>query len=277
MNLNVVCLNFLFEAFLLQPCGHSLCGICNRKIQQKQTCPRCKQQICSTTPIIVIQNVLRIMKPDEFYVYETNKTPLTVSLTIGSIPNTVEYLEWVCFQRYNEIDYDETVRLLEPLASQGFPLAEYIMAKCYIQVPEKANQWYKLAFYHAQNYSISYISNGAIIGDTGQYVLALCYLNGHGVERDYDEAHSLCEDAAYNGHIGAQYGMTDGKMFQSDLDNQRYWLEKIAMCHTTPFTCASWQHHEALFRLGEICTDPDEANQWFKKAHEHGKDNERWF
>lgn len=81
--------------------------------------------------------------------------------------------------------------------------------------------------------AVGYLKRAADKGwAEAQYMLALCYKDGYGVEKDPRETVKWAEKAANQGHVEAQYLIgvcyLEGNGVSEDMQKGDYWLEKAA-------------------------------------------------
>lgn len=177
--------------------------------------------------------------------------------------NTTLQKAWTAF---NIGKYKETLRLVQPLASDGNARAQVILGRCYEsglgveQNMETAAQWYLLAA--EQNLAeaqqlVAYAYQSGIglprdgskavywmqrAADTGSpeacYALSQYYARGQFVERDQKKAFDLALSAAQNGYgqamlfVGACYAHGVGTT--EDAEQARQWNERARAAGLNP-------------------------------------------
>ena len=128
------------------------------------------------------------------------------------------------------------------------------------------------------NRAVQYLRESAEIGSAyAQFVLALCYADGKGVERNYAEAFKWMKRAAESGNADASWNAdaqfflagcyADGKGVERNYAEAFKWFKRAAESGN-----ANAQLHLALCYAegnGVECNDA-EAFKWFKRAAESG-------
>jgi TPR repeat protein len=166
---------------------------------------------------------------------------------------------------YNRGDYAEALKILRPLADQGYALAQtnigqlYAEGKGVTQSYQEALKWLRLA---------------ATQGDANaQTYIGYMYYSGEGVTQNYQEAlkwYRLAEDQGFAGaqnNIGAMY--RDGRGVARDDKEAVKWFRLSAEQGT-----ARGQFNLGfMYRNGRGVTQDDkEALRWFKLAAANGEE-----
>ena len=129
-------------------------------------------------------------------------------------------------QAYRAQDYTKAMRLLEPLADAGDPVAQYYVAHMYEKGDGVAKDTAKTLGWYRRSAEQGYAR--------AQYKLAIGYARGWpGLEKDEAEARRWLLKAANGGSSSAQRVLAKayeqgGLGFERDPEQARYWLERAS-------------------------------------------------
>ena len=169
---------------------------------------------------------------------------------------------------YNIGQYNKVVQMVQPLASDGNPRAQVLLARCYengLGVPqdmETAAKWFHLAA--DQNYA------------EGQVQLAYLYELGAGVPKNEAAVADLMSRAASAGSAEAQFNLalyfSQGRYgFAKDQDQAFAWAKRSA---DQGFAQAQ-RYVGACYEYGVgVPVNPSEAAAWYSKAAAQGLEKE---
>ena len=169
---------------------------------------------------------------------------------------------------YNIGQYNKVVQMVQPLASDGNPRAQVLLARCYengLGVPqdmETAAKWFHLAA--DQNYA------------EGQVQLAYLYELGAGVPKNEAAVADLMSRAANAGSAEAQFNLalyfSQGRYgFAKDQDQAFVWAKRSA---DQGFAQAQ-RYVGACYEYGVgVPVNPSEAAAWYSKAAAQGLEKE---
>lgn len=163
-----------------------------------------------------------------------------------------------------DIDHNEATKWYNKSADQQWILAEFELGKFYywgIGVDKnykEAVRLFKLFDEHEG-------------GRENNYMLGLCYLNGHGIKQDKAEGIRLIQEAADKKNINGQYQLGEcyynGNGVDKDYSQAFKWLEKSAVKgHTGAQTRLA-----ECYKLGRgVKQDNEKAREWYAKAAKFG-------
>ncbi len=165
---------------------------------------------------------------------------------------------------YNIGKYDETLRLIKPLASNGNPRAQVMLGRCYenglgvTQDMAVAAQWFQLAA--EQN------------DPEAQLLLAYCYEVGAGVPKDPQQVMNLMTRAAESGNPEAQFNLAlnySQGLYGAPKDEQKsfHWASlsaKQGYGQAERFLGACYE-----FGFG-VNADQALSQEWYAKAAKKG-------
>ncbi|MBR4742147.1 MAG: sel1 repeat family protein [Desulfovibrio sp.] len=187
---------------------------------------------------------------------------LCAPVSIGA--ESVDALLQRAWSAYNTGRYQESIKIVQPLASDGNPIAQVILGRCYENgtgVPQnltQAAEWYQLAA--EQNNAQAMVR------------LAYCYELGAGVPKDTAKTLELMQKAAEAGQAEAQHNLAlyyNKGQYGLNRDHKKSfdWALKSAK---QGFGRAE-QLVGAFYEFG-IGTSPNAAlaKEWFAKAEAKG-------
>ena len=164
-------------------------------------------------------------------------------------------------------DYAQTLKILRPLAAQGYAFAQSNIGYMYengqgvTQDYQEALKWYRLAA--TQGYA------------TAQNNIGGMYASGQGVTQDYKEAGKWFRLAAAQGIASAQYNI--GVMYRTgqgatqDYQEALKWFRlAAAQGDVRAQYNIGWMYYEG--RMG-VTQDYQEALKWFRLAAAQGESN----
>jgi len=157
-------------------------------------------------------------------------------------------------------------------AKLGLPEAQVMAASMYL--------FGKHGFEKDADKSMEYLKKGAEGGDmSGQYMLAVSYKTGSGVDRDMSEAILWFEKAAQQGCSKSMYVL--GNIYEeggSELDHN--YVQKAASFYEESANAGSC---DAQYKIGEfyyngkgVAKNYKEARKWFEKASQGGRRLDRF-
>lgn len=153
-------------------------------------------------------------------------------------------------------------------------------------------QLYRLGYdyyWGTANQAVDYVKASEYLhfaAETGhaeaQFLLATCYVDERGVEKDLEKALALYTLAAEQGHAQAQFNLAWSYQYSKgtpqNLEKAAYWYQKAA----------ENGHHSAQFKMAVFCTDAlggiernyEQAIQWYLQAapagHQQAQFNLAW-
>ena len=167
---------------------------------------------------------------------------------------------WTAF---NIGQYAKTLRLIQPLASEGNPRAQVMLGRCYEsglgveQNMETALQWYALA---AEQNDLE-----------AQLLLAYAYQSGIGVPQDGAKALHWMRRAADGGLPEAAYALSQyyakGRFVEKNPQTAFDWALKAAQAgygQAMLYVGACYEHGVG------VSEDPAQSAQWYDKARGMG-------
>lgn len=189
---------------------------------------------------------------------------ISLSGTTGSVlaasPEDTLDRAWKAF---NIGQYATTLRLVQPLASEGNPRAQVMLGRCYEsglgveQNMEIAAQWYALA---AEQNDVE-----------AQLLLAYAYQSGIGVPQDGSQALQWMQRAADGGLPEAAYALSQyyakGRFVEKNPQTAFEWALKAAQGgygQAMLFVGACYEHGVG------VNEDPAQSAQWYEKARSVG-------
>ena len=170
---------------------------------------------------------------------------------------------------YDKGDYEQALKILRPLAAQGYAVAQNNIGSMYVkgqgvaQNDQEALKWFRLAA--TQGYA------------TAQNNIGGMYVKGQGVAQNYQEALKWFRLAAAQGLADAQYGI--GGMYllgrevaQNDQEALKWFRLAAAQWH------ADAQHGiGAMYLSGRgVIQNDQEALKWFRLAAAQGLANAQY-
>ncbi|QCC86017.1 sel1 repeat family protein [Desulfovibrio desulfuricans] len=169
---------------------------------------------------------------------------------------------------YNIGQYNKVVQMVQPLASDGNPRAQVLLARCYenglgvVQDMETAAKWFRLAA--EQNYA------------EGQVQLGYLYELGAGVPKNDAAVADLMSRAANAGNAEAQFNLSlyasQGRYgFAKNPEQSFAWAKRSA---DQGFAQAQ-RYVGACYEYGVgVSVNPSEAAAWYSKAAAQGLEKE---
>jgi len=164
---------------------------------------------------------------------------------------------------YKAKQYDEVVRIVQPLADQGIASAQRILGGMYA-----TGQGVSKNLSHATYWTRKAAEQGDV---NAQHNISLMYIRGEGVTKDLKQAAQWAQKAAEQGGVDAQFNLglmyTKGEGVTKDDKQAESWFRKAAEQGK-----ASAQYNLGLmYDTGEGVTQDDkQAVSWYQKAAEQG-------
>jgi len=205
-----------------------------------------------------------------------------LDLFIKAAENHDAYAQYNLYVRYahgygvNE-DFQVALNWLVKSAEQGYPDAQLDLGKYYLQIdkiePDKIGgniitrnaiidsikgvEWLKKAAENHNAYS--------------QYYLYVCYVQGYGVDENFQEALDWLVKSAEQGFNISQYELSRrycmGKGVKKDYQKAVYWCKKLA---EQGFDIAQYELAEWYYKGKVVEKDYKKSVYWYTKAAEQG-------